>query len=81
MFDRLPGNEETQEGQTPGSQTSPDSMTAEQHLAMAEVIKASIGQPGGPTRAEGLRMIRNHEVMARVRQQQLMTQDGASSPT
>jgi hypothetical protein len=42
-------------------------MTSEQHLAMIGIIRAAIGQPDGPSQAEGERMIRNHEVMARVR--------------
>jgi hypothetical protein len=42
-------------------------MTSEQHLAMITIIRAVIGQPGGPSQADGEQMIRNHQVMASVR--------------
>jgi hypothetical protein len=45
-------------------------MTAEQHLAMIDVIRSAIGRPDGPNQADGERMIRNHEIMARVRRRQ-----------
>lgn len=47
-------------------------MTPEQHLAMVAVIRSAIGKADGPSLADGERMIRNHELMARVR--------GLSSP-
>lgn len=46
-------------------------MTPEQHLAMIRVIRTTIDTAGGPNQTEAERMIRNHEVMARVRHSQL----------
>jgi len=45
-------------------------MTSEQHLAMIEVIRNAIGRPQGPSETEAQRMMRNHEVLARVRKHQ-----------
>jgi hypothetical protein len=45
-------------------------MTPEQHQAMITIIRAAIGKSDGPSEPEAERMIRNHQVMARVRQHQ-----------
>jgi len=45
-------------------------MTSDQHQAMIRIVRAAIGKPDGPSQAEGERIIRNHETMARVRRRQ-----------